>query len=121
MLSYSFDLFCSQAVNVSESSFKFESANSLARYADSEYQTLLSYVKSTAYTNKLKSISESFHNAEKLSKAAEVTKKSADVDRQTKIDLQKSINMHNKQSKIDQTEVENAQKELDNFLILAVK
>ncbi|XP_046673269.1 serine-protein kinase ATM isoform X5 [Homalodisca vitripennis] len=115
------DKYLIPAVDISDNEFRLVSAFTLARYADSEYQTLLNYIKSSVYTSKMKSISESLTSAQKLSKAVEVTKKSTDIDRQTRIDLQKSINMHDKQSKIDQTEVENAQKELDNFLILAIR
>lgn len=78
-------------------------------------------MKSPAYKSKIKHIHESLENAEKLSKAAEISKKTTDMDRQTRLDLQKTINMHDRQSKIDQTEVENAQRELENLLPLAVK
>lgn len=97
--------------------FKLSAASSLARYADAEYQTLLNYVKSSEYSSKVKSITESVTSAQKLITATA----KIDADKQIRQDLQKTINMHDKQSKIDQMEVENAQRELDNFLILAIR
>lgn len=101
--------------------FKLSAALSLARYADAEYQSLLNYIKSSAYTSKMSSITESLTSAQNLTRAAAGATEKEEIDRQTRIDLQKTINMHDKQSKIDQMEVENAQRELDNFLILAIR
>jgi hypothetical protein len=111
-----------QAVVQSDNEFKLSAALSLARYADSEYQTLLGYVKSSVYASKIDSITASVVSAERLTKAAaSVATRGAEVDHQTKVDLRKTINMHDKQSKIDQQEVETAQRELDNFLLLAIR
>lgn len=88
----------------------------MAQFADSEYKTLLKYIQSSQYSRKVEGITQSKEQASQLQNQLKNVNKST-----CSSDFKKSFIIHKNQSEIDRKEVENTQKELDNYLILAMK
>lgn len=87
-----------------------QTMNSLAMFADAQYQEVLSYMTSAAYQNKLKTID----------RFREMARNIITSDAAKSQDFRRAVAMYERQRAIDETEVKNKQKEKDMYLTLAV-
>lgn len=87
-----------------------QAINSLAHFADDQYQEILSYMKSSVYENKLKTIN----------KFKEMAKNIMASDGVRTQDHRRAVAMYERQRAIDEIEVNNTQKEKQMYLKLAV-
>lgn len=90
---------------------KCETMDCLARFADVQYKQVKSYINSSVYQEKVKTI-------ERFKTMAEQIKASGDLKKT--VDHRKAYVYYQKQSDIDEAEVNNAQKEMNMYLKLAV-
>ncbi|GJQ73706.1 hypothetical protein Trydic_g14041 [Trypoxylus dichotomus] len=83
----------------------------IARFADAEYERILSYIRSTEFERKVKNMEESKRTASKI----ELQNKNLSYDQR------KAVTIHKKQSLIDEIEIENTYKEKNAYWKLALK
>nr|CAD7397996.1 unnamed protein product [Timema cristinae] len=86
-----------------------EAHSSLARFADGQYQNLVHYTKSAVFETKQKGIVEAQVALEKIRKEPHTD------------EMKKMSSILSRQKSIDTLEVENTEKEKNNYLTLAVK
>lgn len=101
-----------EAANDAGEECLLKAACSLAYYADSEYENLLKYMQSPIYTSKIEAIEDSMNYALMLQEQCKISQSE---------ELRVSYSRHNKLHKINSMEVQNTAKELEKYLLLAVR
>ncbi|KRT78205.1 hypothetical protein AMK59_7708, partial [Oryctes borbonicus] len=89
----------------------FATYDVIARFADAEYERILSYIRSTEFERKLKNMEESKRTASKIESQ----------NKNLSYDQRRAATIHKKQSLIDETEIENTYRERDTYWKLAMK
>lgn len=89
-----------------------KAADSLAYYADFEYENLLKYVQSPIYTSKIEAVEDSMNCALMLQEQLKTSESN---------DIKRSYSVHSKLHTINRNEVESTAKELEKYLLLAIK